>query len=149
MVSLGAQRRGREPVSCRAQTHVVAGEAPSHRTGGVRRSSREFSAYETAAIELDLSCRGEPPPAEQMSVKFILPGGELYRSVPLSPVEQNGRGPRRKTTFLLGTARLPVRGTFITQNQLYGEWRVEVCREIASQELCTNALSFELTSDPR
>ncbi|HEY7820015.1 MAG TPA: hypothetical protein VIG29_17470 [Vicinamibacteria bacterium] len=149
MTSPAGQRRSREPVTCRLLAHAVEGEDPSHRPGGTRRFSRAFFAYETAAIELDVSCRGGKPLAAPTQVKFFLPGGELYRGVPLTPFEQDRKGSRGKATPLVGTARLPVRGTFITQNQLYGEWRVEVCREMGSQELCADVLSFEISSGSR
>ncbi len=145
---------GRLP--CVARARAVAVDDAVHELQGRTRRQRQhslFSAYETHTLELDLLCRPEAPSPEELRLKLFLPNGDLYRE--LSVTEEAAetertdgadatRRRRRRRLRPVATARLPVAGTFITQYQLFGSWRVEVCWAEGSRQICKKALQFSL-----
>jgi hypothetical protein len=144
----GRESRSSRPAPCRLQVHSVdtepstAGRTPP-RLGRVF----EFAAYETAMLEFDLLCAGEAPIAESTRIELHLPSGERYQTLTMEMTPTTEATSRRGGFRVMGTAQFPVRGTFITQNQLFGRWGAKLCRELGARELCDKEVSFELLAD--
>jgi hypothetical protein len=131
--------------TCRLGVHAVETESSSRHHGASAGSGpSRFSAYGTSMLEFDLLCRGAAPFAERIRLDVHLPGGELYRSLTMNRVEVEGHSSKGKGLHLVGTARFPVRGTFVTQNGLFGEWSAQLCREVGPSVTCDAGITFEL-----
>lgn len=143
-----ASGRGRlspSAASCRLRIHPTdGGRSIAHRTPRSAGWDSEFLAYETAMLEFDLLCAGEAPIAENTRIELHLPSGDLYRSLTMEMTRAEKTASRRRGLRFLGAARFPVRGTYVTQNQLFGRWSAKLCREMGSRELCDTGVSFEL-----
>ncbi len=102
----------------------------------------------SASSILDLKFEVGFPPAlkgpHTLSFKVFTPKGHLYQtlSAPVSshagPADRRTRGSARRTAVVM----LPVAGTTIVNNSLYGEWKVEAYLDGARSTACTKSLSF-------
>ena len=109
-----------------------------------------FSAHKH--YDLDFAVRLVPraaTPGRVVQLKLYTPRGFLYQvletSIPQPNPRRRGRGravPKKQDTT--ASVRLPVAGTWITQNTLYGKWKV-VPYLAGQPQACGHARTVEIT----
>jgi len=109
-----------------------------------------FSAH--AHYDLDFAVQLVPraaTPGRVVQLKLYTPRGFLYQvletSIPQPSPRRRGRGravPKKHDTTT--SVRLPVAGTWITQNTLYGRWKV-VPYLVGQTAACGRARTLEIT----
>ncbi len=110
-----------------------------------RRARRTFSAREILGVEFLARVRASESGEHHLVLKVFTPKNHLYQaiSVPFESKVPERRGdrtarPRRGHSL---RANLPVAGTSIVNNSLYGTWRVSAYLD-GSQEPCGRAQRF-------
>jgi hypothetical protein len=80
----------------------------------------------------------------QLEFKVYTPKGHLYQSLSATMNAPAASADRRKRESAKRTAAatLPVAGTTIVTNSLYGEWRVEASLDGERETTCGKALLF-------
>jgi hypothetical protein len=136
---------------------AVAGPGASKPTGGctavwvtapappgketAKRRSLSFSARDVLDLELHVAVPSTSPAAgKKIELKLITPRGHLYQM--LSAAAETEASPRRQR-FAIVSASLPVAGTTIVNNSLYGTWRAEAYVEGESAP-CAKPRAFEI-----
>lgn len=119
---------------------VVSGESPSPSSNPL-----EFSAAEVLDLEFrivipaDASRAGRP-----LELKLFTPKGHLYQTLAI-PAGASAPGrltaPKRRAGHQTLTARLPVAGTTIVNNSLYGTWKAEAYFE-GERTACAKPRTF-------
>lgn len=91
-----------------------------------KRKPLNFSAAEILDLEFQVVVPVDASPAA-LELKLFTPKGHLYQKldVPSASPTSSSSPPKRKPRYRTITARLPVAGTTIVNNSLYGTWRVE------------------------
>jgi len=121
---------------------VYSPQQPAGRSRGV------FSASEILDLELQAVVSRRLADDRQVEFKVYTPSGHLYQLLraELSAPEAGGRSrsPSRERRQLSVSARLPVAGTSIVTNSLYGRWTV-VAHLDGSSEPAGPPSSFTLT----
>ncbi|MGH9388617.1 MAG: hypothetical protein ACRD1Z_03310 [Vicinamibacteria bacterium] len=108
------------------------------------RKPLNFSAAEVLDIEFQIGVRaGTSLAARPLELKLFTPKGHLYQTLAVPPASKaSGAGtPKRKPRYQTLTARLPVAGTTIVNNSLYGTWKAEAYLE-GERTACAKARSF-------
>lgn len=109
------------------------------------RKPLNFSAAEVLDLEFQIvvpantSLAGRP-----LELKLFTPKGHLYQTlaVPAASTASGTAGtPKRRPRYQTLTARLPVAGTTIVNNSLYGTWKAEAYLE-GERTACAKARSF-------
>jgi len=120
--------------------HVTSPQGPAKR--GV------FSAH--THYDLDFAVKLVPraaTPGRVVQLKLYTPRGFLYQvletSIPQPSPRRRGRAPVPKKDKT-ASVRLPVAGTWITQNTLYGRWKV-VPYLAGQTAACGHARTLEIT----
>ncbi len=131
----------RNPASCGA-IQITAPGAPVP----PKRKAKRKPTFSASSI-LDLKFEVGLPPAlkgpHTLELKVFTPKGHLYQTLsaairtPAGAADQRTRGAGRTASALL-----PVAGTTIVNNSLYGEWKVEAFLDGERTTACTKALSF-------
>jgi hypothetical protein len=117
---------------------------PISRTRPVR--SREWSAREVMDLRFETRLTSREETAE-VEFRVYTPGGHLYRKVsmdtPPSPDQPDRTGPVRRTPSNRARGAMPVSGTGIVRNGLYGKWTV-VPHIVGDRNPCGRSFSFDL-----
>ena len=90
-------------------------------------------------VPANTSLAGRP-----LELKLFTPKGHLYQTlaVPAASTASGTAGtPKRRPRYQTLTARLPVAGTTIVNNSLYGTWKAEAYLE-GERTACAKARSF-------
>jgi len=130
----------------RAECQLVWVTAPAFGKPASRaRKPLNFSAAEVLDLEFQIvvpantSLAGRP-----LELKLFTPKGHLYQTlaVPAASTASGTAGtPKRRPRYQTLTARLPVAGTTIVNNSLYGTWKAEAYLE-GERTACAKARSF-------
>ncbi len=104
-----------------------------------------FSAEEVLDLEFQVSIPADASSAGQgLELKLFTPKGHLYQTLAV-PTQPQSAGtapaPKRRARFRTVTARLPVAGTTIVNNSLYGTWKAEAY-VAGERTACAKARSF-------
>jgi len=132
-----AARRRSSP-GCRT-IRVSAPEAP----GNKHRRKRKFSAHKIVDLELEVRFPKKLTGQHELELKIFTPKGNLYQSmsIPFSADEPEAvTGRKRRKATKVGTT-LPVAGTSIVANSLYGRWKVEAFLD-GAEKRCTRPQKF-------
>lgn len=123
---------------------VTSPDAPAK----AQRRSKKAPTFSAAAI-LDLKLEATLSPAvkgqHQVEFKVYTPKGHLYQSLTAmtassAAAAQGGRQRGGKKTA--AAVMLPVAGTTIVTNSLYGQWKVEAFLDGEREAACAKPLSF-------
>ncbi len=133
----------RNGASACSALQVSSPEAPTK----TQRRSKKAPTFSAAAI-LDLKLEATLSPAvkgqHQVEFKVYTPKGHLYQSLTAmtasSAAAQGGRTRGGKKTA--AAVMLPVAGTTIVTNSLYGQWKVEAFLDGERDAACAKPLSF-------
>jgi hypothetical protein len=130
----------------RSECQLVWVTAPAFGKPASRaRKPLNFSAAEVLDLEFQIvvpantSLAGRP-----LELKLFTPKGHLYQTlaVPAASTASGTAGtPKRRPRYQTLTARLPVAGTTIVNNSLYGTWKAEAYLE-GERTACAKARSF-------
>jgi hypothetical protein len=122
---------------------VTAPDAPAQ----PKRKAKKKATFSASSI-LDLKLEGSLSPAlkgqHQVEFKVYTPKGHLYQSLPatLSAPASSADRRARESAKRAAVATLPVAGTTIVTNSLYGEWRVEAFLDGDRETACARPVSF-------
>jgi hypothetical protein len=120
----------------------VSAPAPSGKATPLRRSL-SFSARQILDLEFLVALPSTGLSAgKQIELRLFTPRGHLYQTLSMpsaDPEPSSRRRPRYRTV----TATLPVAGTTIVNNSLYGAWRAEAYVEGESSP-CARPRVFEI-----
>jgi hypothetical protein len=106
------------------------------------RKRLDFSAAEAPDLEFQVVIPADAALAgRRLELKLFTPKGHLYQTLAVTAGAGGENPGRRKARHRTVTARLPVAGTTIVDNSLYGTWRVEAYFE-GERAACTGARSF-------
>jgi len=101
-----------------------------------------FSASDVLDLEFQVVIPAEAHLAGQsLELKLFTPKGHLYQTLAVPAASQASGTPRRRARFRTVTARLPVAGTTIVNNSLYGTWKAEAYFE-GEPTACAKPRSF-------
>lgn len=120
--------RASRPTGACYSVWLTAPTPPGERAA--RRRNLEFSAREILDLQLLVLLPLEDPDApaagRKIELKLFTPKGHLYQTISMtdSPADPPGASRRRRRYETL-TANLPVAGTTIVNNSLYGTWKAE------------------------
>jgi len=91
------------------------------------RKSLNFSAAEVLDLEFQVVIPASGSLADRpLEVKLFTPKGHLYQALAVPAGVSVPQGtPKRRARYQTVTARLPVAGTTIVNNSLYGTWKAE------------------------
>jgi hypothetical protein len=108
------------PAACQSLWVTSAGSGKPIRS----RKPLQFSATEILDLEFQVVVSANvASQGRRMELKLFTPKGHLYQTLSAAaPTPSSGTARRRSQTL---TARLPVAGTTIVNNSLYGTWKVE------------------------
>jgi hypothetical protein len=104
-----------------------------------------FSATEILDLELVVIVPSKNA-GKDMEIKLYTPKGQLYQTLKVgadASASASGADQARGRWYETVTARLPVAGTTIVNNSLYGVWKAEAYFE-GSSSPCTRARSFSI-----
>ena len=122
----------------------VTAPAPPGKEAAKRRSL-SFSAKDVLDLELHVAVPSTGPAAgRKIELKLFTPRGHLYQMLSPSSGESEAEArAARRQRFEIVSASLPVAGTTIVNNSLYGTWRAEAFVEGESSP-CAKARAFEI-----
>jgi hypothetical protein len=105
------------------------------------RKSLNFSATEVLDLEFQVVVPADASGA--LELKLFTPKGHLYQTlaVPAEGSAPEPATPRRRPRYRTLTARLPVAGTTIVNNSLYGTWKAEAFFQ-GERTACGKARTF-------
>lgn len=123
--------------------------APSVPGKPATRSSRSrkplnFSAAEVLDLEFQIMVPAAASLAgRRLELKLFTPKGHLYQTLAVSAEASAPKAwtPKRRARYQTVTARLPVAGTTIVNNSLYGTWKAEAYFE-GERTACAKARAF-------
>lgn len=117
---------------------------------GPPETPRHFSAAQVSSLELAVQTPPAPktrrgqPPAPQVELRLFTPQGHLYQTLrAASPAAEPGKGDVHARHQRVGF-RLPVAGSPIVTNSLYGRWRAEPYLP-GAETACGKARRFWIT----
>ncbi len=102
-----------------------------------RRRRGTFSASKTLDLTLTMRPRNTADAPALVIFRVVTPRGHLYQEI---PAVHRPQGDRRRSTL---SATLPVAGTAIPTNSLYGSWRIAPYLD-GSSEPCAPATVFTI-----
>lgn len=109
------------------------------------RKPLNFSAADVLDLEFQIVVpAGTSLVGRRLELKLFTPKGHLYQTlaVPAASKASGTAGtPKRRPRYQTLTARLPVAGTTIVNNSLYGTWKAEAYFE-GERTACAKARSF-------
>ncbi len=101
-----------------------------------------FSAAEVLDLEFQVVIRADLLAARSLELKVLTPKGHLYQTLALpTPSEVSQAASTRRSRYRTVAARLPVAGTTIVNNSLYGTWKAEAYLA-GERTTCARARSF-------
>jgi hypothetical protein len=117
-----------------------SGKAPSR-----SRTPLTFSAAEVLDLEFQVVVpTGSSFTGRSVELKLFTPKGHLYQTLAVTAAAQGSGAsetPKRKARHQTLTGRLPVAGTTIVNNSLYGTWKAEAYLE-GESDTCAKPRSF-------
>jgi hypothetical protein len=106
------------------------------------RKPLNFSAAEVLDLEFQVLVRPDLLAGRSLELKILTPKGHLYQTLALpAPSDPPDTAPQRRSRYRTVTARLPVAGTTIVNNSLYGAWKAEAYLA-GERTACARARSF-------
>jgi hypothetical protein len=84
-----------------------------------------FSAAEVLDLEFQVLIRPDLLAGRSLELKILTPKGHLYQTLDLPAPSEAPDAEKRRSRYRTVTARLPVAGTTIVNNSLYGTWKAE------------------------
>ena len=108
------------------------------------RKPLNFSAAEVLDLEFQVVLPADTSFAgRRLELKLFTPKGHLYQTlaVPAATAASKASTKKRRARYQTVTARLPVAGTTIVNNSLYGTWKAEAYFE-GEPTACAKARSF-------
>ena len=109
------------------------------------RKPLNFSAAEVLDLEFQVVIPAAASLAgRRLELKLFTPKGHLYQTLAVPAANQTpgtSGAPKRRPRYQTLTARLPVAGTTIVNNSLYGTWKAEAYFE-GERTACAKARSF-------
>lgn len=110
------------PAACQSLWVTAAGSGRPLRA----RKPPQFSATEVLDLEFKVVVPVSVSLQRRLELKLFTPKGHLYQTLSIAaPTASTGTGTARRGRSQTLTARLPVAGTTIVNNSLYGTWKVE------------------------
>jgi hypothetical protein len=118
---------------------VTSPDAPAQAKRKSRKKHPTFSASSILDLKLETAVKGQ----HQLEFKVYTPKGHLYQSLPAAVAAATSVDRRqRENPKRTAAATLPVAGTTIVTNSLYGEWRVEAFLDGERDTACARPLTF-------
>jgi len=105
------------------------------------RKPLNFSAAEVLDLEFQVLIRPDLLAGRSLELKILTPKGHLYQTLALPAPSDPDAAPQRRSRYRTVTARLPVAGTTIVNNSLYGAWKAEAYLA-GERNACAKARSF-------
>lgn len=145
LVSLAGDGRAQQPVEVSGCTIVWVTAPNPPGKSPPRRPPLDFSASKVLDLEfwVVLPSRSSTP-GPSLELKLFTPKGHLYQTLTAPVPQRAGAGgagrPRRFQTI---TMRLPVAGTTIVNNSLYGKWTAAAYLDGGASP-CAKARSFQM-----
>lgn len=146
-MSLGAvEARAQKAAPSATACQSVWVTAPFSTGKGASRSRKplNFSAAEVLDLEFQIVVPADASLAgRRLELKLFTPKGHLYQTlaVPTEVSAPKAGTPKRRSRYQTVTARLPVAGTTIVNNSLYGTWKAEAYFE-GERTACVKARTF-------
>ncbi|MGH9391805.1 MAG: hypothetical protein ACRD1Z_19560 [Vicinamibacteria bacterium] len=120
---------------------VTAPDAPPQTKRRSKKKAPTFSASSILDLKLEAAVKGQ----HQLEFKVYTPKGHLYQSLTAAmmgaPTASDGRR-QRESQKRTASATLPVAGTTIVTNSLYGEWKVEAYLDGERDTACAKPRFF-------
>ena len=143
LASPGVSSDRKSPTNACTAIQVTAPDAPAQ----AKRKAKKKPTFSASSI-LDLKFEVALLPAvkgqHQLEFKVYTPTGHLYQGL-LATMTAPAANPdrrQRETPKRTASATLPVAGTMIVTNSLYGEWKVEAFLDGERETACAKPLSF-------
>jgi hypothetical protein len=105
------------------------------------RKPLNFSAAEILDLEFQVLIRPDLLAGRSLELKVLTPKGHLYQTLDLPAPSEAPDAAKRRARYRTVTARLPVAGTTIVNNSLYGTWKAEAYLA-GERTACARARSF-------
>lgn len=150
LTSAGASGAWKDPSERRSSSACTAIQVTAPDSPQPTRKSRKKIPTFSASSILDLKLEAALSPAvkgqHQLEFKVFTPKGHLYQSLPATMAAPAAVPDRRKRENPKRTAAatLPVAGTTIVTNSLYGQWRVEAYLDGERDTACARPVSFAI-----
>jgi hypothetical protein len=111
------------PAACKSLWVTAAGSSKPARA----RKPLQFSATDVLDLEFQVVVPAAALSQRRLDLKLFTPKGHLYQTLSIAaPAPSTSTGtPERRGRYQTLTARLPVAGTTIVNNSLYGTWKAE------------------------
>ena len=143
LASPGVSSDRTSPTNACTAIQVTAPDAPAQPK---RRAKKKptFSASTILDLKLEVTLSNAVKGQHQLEFKVYTPKGHLYQGLlatmtaPAANADRRQRGSPKRTA----SATLPVAGTTIVTNSLYGEWKVEAFLDGERETACAKPLSF-------
>lgn len=137
-----AMAQGAAPTAAACQSVWVTAPVVAGKPASRSRKTLNFSATEVLDLEFQVVVPADPSLARPLQLKLFTPKGHLYQTLAVSPGAAPGpANAKRRSRFRTVTARLPVAGTTIVNNSLYGTWRAEAYLE-GERTACAKPRTF-------
>jgi hypothetical protein len=138
----GAQKAAPSAAAC--QSVWVTAPFSTGKPASRSRKPLNFSAAEVLDLEFQIVVPADASLAgRRLELKLFTPKGHLYQTlaVPTAVGAPKAGTPKRRARYQTVTARLPVAGTTIVNNSLYGTWKAEPYFE-GERTACVKARTF-------
>jgi hypothetical protein len=143
LASPGVSSDRKSPTNACTAIQVTAPDAPAQAKRKAKKKPT-FSASSILDLKLEVALSPAVKGQHQLEFKVYTPKGHLYQSLSATMNAPAASADRRKRESPKRTAAatLPVAGTTIVTNSLYGEWRVEASLDGERETTCGKALLF-------
>jgi hypothetical protein len=144
LASPGVSSDRKSPTNACSAIQVTAPDAPAQPKRRAKKPT--FSASSILDLKLEVSLSPAMKGQHQLEFKVYAPKGHLYQGLlatMTAPAANPDRG-QRESPKRTASATLPVAGTMIVTNSLYGEWKVEVFLDGERETACAKPLSFAI-----
>jgi len=123
---------------------VTAPDAPPQTKRRIKKKRPTFSASSILDLKLEAALAAAVKGQHQLEFKVYTPKGHLYQSLTAAMSAPAAKDDRREREGQkrIASATLPVAGTTIVTNSLYGEWKVEAFLDGERDVACAKPLSF-------
>ena len=143
LASPGVSSDRKSPTNACTAIQVTAPDAPAQPK---RRAKKKptFAASSILDLKLDVALSPAVKGQHQLEFKVYTPKGHLYQGL-LATMTAPAANPdrrQRESPKRTASATLPVAGTMIVTNSLYGEWKVEAFLDGERETACAKPLSF-------
>ncbi len=142
LASPGVSSDRKSPTNACTAIQVTAPDAPAQPKRTAKKPT--FSASSILDLKLEAALSPAVKGQHQLEFKVYTPKGHLYQSLSATMNARAASADRRdrETPKRTASATLPVAGTTIVTNSLYGGWRVEAFLDGEREATCGKALLF-------